>query len=490
MSLVNERQGSPSREARESLKGETISVKDEEIFEERAGSEATVDKEQDGDHSQLALEREAKLKKAYRRVDLRLIMWYSVLFILIKASTMNITNVAILNLEQGTGIKHQLGDLTGAQWAWILSAFAYPYMALEPVSTVLMKRSSPRKWMSRILLTWASSDAPGNVQQRLTCFWPGILFHLSFFYPADRTALRIAMLYTSNQFAGMLSGLLAFGLAYMNGVAGLAGWRWMFLLEGAPVLLGGVATIFVLPDYPNDKAKFLSQEDREVIVSELPKNQPTADSKTWDWSQVKLLAYNPVFYLFILIWASHCIGSFSVAMVLPTVFYALKLENSKITQLLTLPPYAIGILVVLIIATQISKRKVNAWKCAIILETINCGCYVALLVVSNAVAKHVLVCFAIVCASGVIPILLPELIRTSSGTTATALTIGIVCCFAHTASIAGPQVYQDGYGPHYRLSFSVSLGLLAIAIAAMLVNWMLIRRRDVKAKAATTKAAQ
>ncbi|KAK5720155.1 hypothetical protein LTR15_007428 [Elasticomyces elasticus] len=100
-------------------------------------------------------------------------------------------------------------------------------MALEPVSTVLMKRFSPRKWMS------------------------------------------------------LLSGLLAFGLAYMNGVAGLAGWRWMFLLEGAPVLLGGVATIFVLPDYPNDKAKFLSQEDRELIISELPENQPTADSKTW-----------------------------------------------------------------------------------------------------------------------------------------------------------------------------------------------------------------
>ncbi|KAK5693434.1 hypothetical protein LTR97_010003 [Elasticomyces elasticus] len=489
MSLVNEQQGNPGREVRESVKGGSISVKDAEIFEERTGSETAVDKEQDGISSELTHEREAKLKKAYRRVD---------------HVVLHITNVAILNPEQGTGIKHQLGDLTGAQWAWILSAFAYPYMALEPVSTVLMKRFSPRKWMSRILLTWGTISmcqaATQNYGGLLVCrillgfaeagFWPGILFHLSFFYPADRTGLRIALLYISSQFAGMLSGLLAFGLAYMNGVAGLAGWRWMFLLEGAPVLLGGVATIFVLPDYPNDKAKFLSQEDRELIVSELPENQPTADSKTWDWSQVKLLACNPVFYLFILIWTSHCIGSFSVAMVLPTVFYALKLENSKITQLLTLPPYAIGILVVLIIATQISKRKVNAWKCAIILEMINCGCYVALLVVSNAVAKYVLVCFAIVCASGVIPILLPELIRTSSGTTATALTIGIVCCFAHTASIAGPQVYQDGYGPHYRLSFSVSLGLLAIAIAAMLVNWMLIRRRDVKAKAATTKAGQ
>ena len=52
---------------------------------------------------------------------------------------------------------HQLGDLTSQQWAWVLSAFSYPYLILDPVSTILMKRFTPRKWMSRILLSWVSS---------------------------------------------------------------------------------------------------------------------------------------------------------------------------------------------------------------------------------------------------------------------------------------------------------------------------------------------
>ncbi|KAK4952027.1 hypothetical protein LTR10_009947 [Elasticomyces elasticus] len=440
MSLVNEQQGSPSREARESAKGGSISVKDEEIFEERDGSEAAMDKEQDGSPSLLALERETNPALEAHMTDVyglggfhpfaRVLDWSIVRFYPQFAEETNAEYTSLERVYQG--IRNTYGRFVGAKLPVSIGESGLGY--------------ATRRW--------------GYIGAMI------IGLALEIIGYAARVQLN------NNPFDGD-SFLM-----------------WMFLLEGAPVLLGGVATIFVLPDYPNDKAKFLSQEDRELIVSELPENQPTADSKTWDWSQVKLLACNPVFYLFILIWTSHCIGSFSVAMVLPTVFYALKLENSKITQLLTLPPYAIGILVVLVIATQISKRKVNAWKCAIILEMINCGCYVALLVVGNAVAKYVLVCFAIVCASGVIPILLPELIGTSSGTTATALTIGIVCCFAHSASIAGPQVYRDGYGPHYRLSFSVSLGLLAIAIAAMLVNWMLIRRRDVKAKAATTKAGQ
>lgn len=114
--------------------------------------------------------RNAQLRKAYRKVDLRLLLWYAILFTMVKISTKNVTNAAILNLEQGTGIKHQLGHLTSEQWAWVLSIFSYPYIVFEPVSTILLKRFTPRKWMSRILITWAclpvvrNASLPANVR--------------------------------------------------------------------------------------------------------------------------------------------------------------------------------------------------------------------------------------------------------------------------------------------------------------------------------------
>ncbi len=104
------------------------------------------------------------------------------------------------------------------------------------------------------------------------------------------------MLYTAGILAGILSGLLAFAIHYMNGVGGLAGWRWLFLLEGLPVLVAGVVTSLTLPDYP-DTASFLSEEDRQLLLSEMPDTQPTANAKTWDWPEVKGLGRDPIFYL-------------------------------------------------------------------------------------------------------------------------------------------------------------------------------------------------
>ncbi|KAK0275675.1 hypothetical protein LTR35_010945 [Friedmanniomyces endolithicus] len=274
------------------------------------------------------------------------------------------------------------------------------------------------------------------------------------------------MLYTAGILAGILSGLLAFAIHYMNGIGGLAGWRWLFLLEGLPVLLAGVVTSLTLPDYP-DTASFLSEEDRQLLLSEMPDTQPTAKAKTWDWVEVKALGHDPIFYLFILIWIGHAVGGYNVALVLPTVFFELKLESTNITQLLTLPPCALSIIIVLIIVTQVRSKRVSPWAWAIIFEMLNCGCYIALMAVRNAIAEYVIICFALVCTGGVMPMLYPELIRTARGTTA-------------TAGIVGPQIYQSRFGPGYRISFTVSLGVLAVTIAAMIASWSLIRRMDAR----------
>ena len=83
------------------------------------------------------------LKRAHRKVDKRLVSWYSFVYLIMRIQVSNITNTAIINLEEGTGIKKQLGNLTSQQWAWALSIFYYPYMFFEPVATLALKRFSP-----------------------------------------------------------------------------------------------------------------------------------------------------------------------------------------------------------------------------------------------------------------------------------------------------------------------------------------------------------
>jgi hypothetical protein len=66
---------------------------------------------------------EKLLKKAHGKVDKRLLLWYSFVYLIMRIHVSNISNTAIINLEEGDGIKKQLGNLTSEQWAWALSIF-------------------------------------------------------------------------------------------------------------------------------------------------------------------------------------------------------------------------------------------------------------------------------------------------------------------------------------------------------------------------------
>lgn len=107
-----------------------------------------------GQQQQTPSNPELCLKSAHQKLDRRLVLWYSFVYLMMRIHVSNISNTAIINLEQGTGIKEQLGNLDSQQWAWVLSIFYYPYMFLEPLATLCLKKFGPRKWMVRIMVTW------------------------------------------------------------------------------------------------------------------------------------------------------------------------------------------------------------------------------------------------------------------------------------------------------------------------------------------------
>jgi len=145
---------------------------------------STTDQEQDDhDHPK------ADLNSAHRKVDRRLVLWYSFVYLIMRIHVSNISNTAIINLEEGDGIKAQLGGLTSQQWAWVLSIFYYPYMLLEPFATLALKWFTPRLWMARIMVTWGiismCQGATVNYAGIMACrfflgaaeagFYPGVL---------------------------------------------------------------------------------------------------------------------------------------------------------------------------------------------------------------------------------------------------------------------------------------------------------------------------
>lgn len=95
---------------------------------------------------------------------------------------------------------------------------------------------------------------------------------LTMWYCRHEIQLRQAMFFSAASIAGAFSGLLAYGISHMNGVGGLEGWRWIFILEGIATVIIAVLAFFCLHDFP-ETAKFLTEEERAFVVFRLKYGQ-------------------------------------------------------------------------------------------------------------------------------------------------------------------------------------------------------------------------
>ncbi|KAK0213261.1 high-affinity nicotinic acid transporter [Desarmillaria ectypa] len=427
-----------------------------------------------------------ELRKVQRRIDIRIIPWLCITYLVMCIDINNIANAAILNIEQGHGIKKQL-HLSTQDWNWVVSCFFYPYAAFEPVSTLLMKRTTPSFWIGRIMITWgiivmciASVQNYGGL---ITCrvllgaaeagYYPCVIYYLAFWFRPEELALRVAAFYSFGQVSGFVGGFLAFAISYADGV--LSGWRWLFIIEGIPAILMGVATLFILPDFPQT-ATFLTERERLMIINQLSKDAPSKEGKTWDKGEVLKLFADPTFWTFSVVWFCHAIGGFGLSYVLPTVIYQLGFTTTALSNVLSMPPSLSAFVLLNTLGWLIQKRFWNPFRIAIGLEFTNIICCIILIAVNAPVVRYLALLVATATAGSVYAVLWPNRVEAARGTSAAGMAIGITNAIAQFSGILGPQIFSGIYGPSYKVSFSVCVGLLAGAILSIAASAVLLHR--------------
>jgi MFS transporter, ACS family, tartrate transporter len=168
--------------------------------------------------------------------------------------------------------------------------FFLGYATCEIPSNLLLYRFGARRWLARIMLTWGllavgmmfvKTPAQFYVMRFLlgmaeAGFFPGAVFYLAQWFPSTMQARAVSRLYLGPPLGSVVMGALAGALLSLQGTFGLAGWQWLFLVEGLlPVLLSLVFLIY-LPDTPSE-ATWLSAEERAWLLSQ-PKHHATADA--------------------------------------------------------------------------------------------------------------------------------------------------------------------------------------------------------------------
>ncbi|HKO17469.1 MAG TPA: MFS transporter [Acidobacteriaceae bacterium] len=158
--------------------------------------------------------------------------------------------------------------------------FFLSYALGEIPSNLLLCRFGARRWLSRIMLTWGII-ATGMLFVRTPMqfyvmrvllgaaeagFFPGVVFYLMQWFPPEMRARAIARFYISLPLSSVLMGSVAGALLKLDGRLGLAGWQWLFLIEGLPALVLSVVFFVVLPDGPAD-ARWLTADERDWILA-------------------------------------------------------------------------------------------------------------------------------------------------------------------------------------------------------------------------------
>jgi MFS transporter, ACS family, tartrate transporter len=160
--------------------------------------------------------------------------------------------------------------------------FFLSYALLEVPSNLLLVRFGARRWLARIMLTWGLLSAAMMfvklpmqfyVMRFLlgaaeAGFFPGVLFYLMHWFPAEHRGRAVSRFYIALPLSSVVMGAVAGSLLQLHGQFGLAGWQWLFLLEGVPAILLSAVFLFGLPDSPADAA-WLTVAERSWIHNRL-----------------------------------------------------------------------------------------------------------------------------------------------------------------------------------------------------------------------------
>lgn len=196
-------------------------------------------------------------QRILRKVDFRLIPLLTFLYVLSFLDRSNIGNANIAGMSESLG-------LVGNQYNICLMVFFFTYALLEVPCNMMLKIMRPSTWITIMMLSWGLvmtlqgivQGYYGLIATRVmlgVCeagFFPAASYLVTTWYCRFEVQRRLSVFYSAAALAGAFSGILAYGISFMDGTGGLEGWRWIFILEGILTVVVGASLHWTLPDSP------------------------------------------------------------------------------------------------------------------------------------------------------------------------------------------------------------------------------------------------
>ncbi len=293
----------------------------------------------------------------YSKVTWRLVPF---LFLCYVVAYLDRVNVGFAKLQM-------LSDLKFSETAYGLGAgiFFIGYFIFEIPSNLILHRTGARRWIARIMITWGVLSACTMFVKTEwqfyilrfflgafeAGFFPGIILYLTFWFPAHLRARIVALFMTAIAASGVIGGPLSgWIMTALAGVNGWTGWQWLFLIEGVPSILMGVAVLLYLDDSIR-AAKWLSEREKSLLEANIKADQAAQSKMT-----VGETLRNPRVWLLSALYFCFIMGLYGVSFWLPQLIKGLGVSSLMAVGMLSAIPYGAAAVCMVLIARSSDRN--------------------------------------------------------------------------------------------------------------------------------------
>ncbi|KAM0787531.1 hypothetical protein ACM66B_003602 [Microbotryomycetes sp. NB124-2] len=422
--------------------------------------------------------------RLYRKLDIRILPVLAVLYLLSFLDRGNIGNARLAGLEADL-------RMSPSDYALALSLFFVSYALFEVPSNLVLTKIRPSIWISFLAVAWGTcSLLMGVVQNKqglvATRFFlglaeaglfPGVILLLTWWYPRNRLQVRVGLFFSAATIAGAFSGLLAYGIGFMDGINGWRGWRYIFLLEGALTVLIGGLSYFALVDRP-EQAKFLTEDEKAwIIYRKATDGSSVGETHKIKWQYVKAAFSDFQPYCAIIYYFSILIPLYGVGLFMPTIIQGLNRSWTRPqVQLLTVPVYVIGCIFVIGIA-WVSDRVKTRFPFLVGCQLLNVIGFTIQITPAPLALKFIGVIFCCMGAYGGVPSMITWFSGNLAGSAKRATATGLVLGTGSLGGIVSSNIYRTG-APRFYVGHGTELGVSVLGVFGSCLYAFLLRRAN------------
>jgi len=432
------------------------------------------------------------LARATRKAMTRLIPVMCLVYFM---SYINRTNAALAKT-------HLAADLGISAAAFGLGAgiFFVSYAFLEIPSNLTMFKVGPRVWIVRIAITWGIISALTMFVQGPNSFYvlrfllgaaeaglfPSLMYMITIWFAQKHRAAAIGFLYLAVTIALTVGGPFGGALMELDGVGGLHGWQWMFMIQGLLTVLVGIVTWFLLPETPKD-ARWLTEAEAEILTKQAIGATPHTESKLR--GNMRTAFGRPFIIILGLIYMLNQITNIGIIFNVPAIVESLSVHGSFLIGLIS-GITGIGATIGVLVIPRIYRRFHNEAAAVGILAGLSALISIMYTMTANPTFKIILIGVAMIFIFGTLPVFWAIAMARMSGLMAAAglafiNTVGLIGGFA------GPYLFglaQTKTG-NPSAGFSVVIASSIIGVLLALLLHVALRREDAAAALAATRQA-